>query len=126
MKMEFRIEGKLVIIEAEGNISLKILDEEVSVPAPAVPQPALYVLPPAVASPVNPGLFGKLSALRKQLAGEQKVPPYVIFNDKTLLEMAEKCPQDLAAFSKIPGVGQAKLEKYGELFLSVLHEGVAV
>jgi ATP-dependent DNA helicase RecQ len=48
----------------------------------------------------------------------------MVFHDKALLEMVEVKPQNLAAFGKISGVGQAKLEKYGEKFLAVIN-GVA-
>ena len=53
-----------------------------------------------------------------QPAREQGVPPYVIFHDSTLIEMQAKRPQTLAAFSEISGVGQHKLEHYGEIFLA--------
>jgi len=48
------------------------------------------------------------------------VPPYVIFHDSTLREMAARKPQTLAEFAMIPGVGQTKLARYGESFLQVI------
>jgi ATP-dependent DNA helicase RecQ len=62
-------------------------------------------------------LFERLRTLRKRLAVEQAVPPYVIFHDKTLALMARRRPLSLEALLGISGVGQAKLEKYGEAFL---------
>ncbi len=65
-------------------------------------------------------LFENLRVLRKRLADENGVPPYVIFHDATLREMATRKPATLAEFAMIAGVGQTKLEKYGELFLAVV------
>ena len=70
-------------------------------------------------------LFLKLAELRKELATADGVPPYLVFHNKTLQEMAKKMPQDLQTLSKISGVGQAKLEKYGAIFLEAIC-GVAV
>lgn len=70
-------------------------------------------------------LFEKLRALRKDLAQEQGVPPYVIFHDATLKQMAEVRPADLAAMKEISGVGETKLERYGEAFLKVVREVVS-
>ena len=70
----------------------------------------------------NNALFHKLSGLRRELASAEKVPPYMIFHDKTLWNMVEKMPVDLSALGNISGVGKAKLEKFGEKFLSALNE----
>ena len=71
------------------------------------------------------GLFSRLAGLRTELALAGGVPPYVVFKDSTLHEMAEKLPQDYEAFSRISGVGKAKLEKYGDIFIEAIREGVA-
>lgn len=63
-------------------------------------------------------LFDRLRQLRKQIADEQSVPPYVIFHDSTLKLMAQVQPQSLAEFGEISGVGARKLEQYGSRFLS--------
>ncbi len=68
--------------------------------------------------------FDKLRALRKRIAGEQGVPPFVIFGDKTLHAMAYYLPSDLQGMSKIFGVGQKKLEAFGEEFLATIAEQV--
>ncbi|MDP2806473.1 MAG: DNA helicase RecQ [Gallionellaceae bacterium] len=65
-------------------------------------------------------LWQALKAKRMELAREQGVPPYVIFHDSTLLEMLNRKPQTLNEMAQISGVGQAKLVKYGDDFLSVL------
>ena len=66
-------------------------------------------------------LFEKLRAKRLELARAQNVPPYVIFHDRTLLEMAVRCPRSVAELAAIPGVGAAKLARYGEEFLAVIN-----
>ncbi|MDP2245528.1 DNA helicase RecQ [Pseudomonas sp.] len=61
-----------------------------------------------------------LRALRRKLAEEHAVPPYVIFPDATLLEMLRSKPGSLAEMAQVSGVGARKLERYGEAFLEVL------
>jgi ATP-dependent DNA helicase RecQ len=68
----------------------------------------------------NNALFAILRQKRKEIADDAKVPPYVIFSDKTLIEMAAYYPQSAESLLNISGVGQAKAEKYGEAFLSVI------
>lgn len=63
-----------------------------------------------------------LRACRKQLADKQGVPPYVIFHDTTLFDMLERKPQTLDELAGVSGVGAAKLEKYGEIFLAAIAE----
>ena len=65
-------------------------------------------------------LFEALRAERMRLAREQSVPPYVVFPDTTLRAMAEARPSTPGEMLALPGVGQAKLERYGEAFLAVL------
>ena len=67
-------------------------------------------------------LWLALKAKRMELAKEQGVPPYVIFHDSTLLEIHQQKPASLSAMSLITGVGQAKLERYGDEFLQVLED----
>ena len=69
--------------------------------------------------PVEEKLWLKLKAKRSELAREQGVPPYVIFHDSTLQEMMKVQPKTLAQFKGIGGVGQTKLERYGEHFVEV-------
>ncbi len=67
-------------------------------------------------------LWLALKACRMALAREQGVPPYVIFHDSTLLEMHDRRPASLAELSRISGVGQGKLARYGDDFLKVIEE----
>lgn len=61
-----------------------------------------------------------LRACRKELADKQGVPPYVIFHDTTLFGMLERKPRTLEELAEVSGVGAAKLEKYGEIFLEAI------
>ena len=64
--------------------------------------------------------FEILRALRAEIAREEKVPPYIVFSDKTLLQMCIKKPTNKNAMLKVSGVGEFKFEKYGERFLEVI------
>ncbi|MCP4926332.1 MAG: DNA helicase RecQ [Gammaproteobacteria bacterium] len=68
-------------------------------------------------------LWEALRECRQQLAAEHNVPPYVVFHDSTLRQMVNERPTDPEALLEISGVGQAKLEKYGETFLGVIRQG---
>lgn len=65
----------------------------------------------------NTALFETLRQLRLQIAREESVPPYIVFTDKTLIDMCEKLPQSEAEMLDVSGVGQNKLKKYGQRFL---------
>ncbi len=65
-------------------------------------------------------LFDDLRALRRELADEAGVPAYIVFGDKVLLEMVARRPTDERELLRVPGVGEAKLERYGSAFLRVL------
>jgi len=69
-------------------------------------------------------LFAKLRKLRKTLADENNVPPYVVFNDTTLLEMAEQLPVSPSELLDITGVGQRKLEKFGRPFMAMIRDHI--
>ena len=68
------------------------------------------------------GLFAILRQRRKDMADEAGIPPYVIFPDRTLMEMAAYFPQSQESLLKISGVGQVKARQYGEAFLEVIRE----
>jgi ATP-dependent DNA helicase RecQ len=68
-------------------------------------------------------MFERLRAARRTLATEAKVPPYVIFHDSTLREIAAAMPNSLDELARVQGVGAAKLERFGETMLAALHEG---
>jgi ATP-dependent DNA helicase RecQ len=82
-------------------------------PAPAAPTP----------EEVDPDLLAALKNWRREQAREQAVPPYVVFHDRTLLEIAGRRPTDLASLGQVSGIGQAKLERYGAALLALIHRG---
>ncbi len=69
-------------------------------------------------------LFDKLRALRLEIAREEKMPPYIVFSDKTLIDMAAKMPVNKEEMMNVSGVGENKFTKYGERFLSVIKEEI--
>ncbi|MFH2132232.1 MAG: DNA helicase RecQ [bacterium] len=71
-------------------------------------------------NPQDQQIWQNLRELRREIAREQNKAPYLIFHDRTLLEMADKRPQTLEGLRGISGVGEMKLNRYGERFLSVL------
>ncbi|MBT1156715.1 DNA helicase RecQ [Aminobacter anthyllidis] len=76
---------------------------------------------PAIAGADN-DLFQALRRKRTEMARAQNVPPYVIFHDKTLIELAAVRPASRTEMANVPGVGEAKLERYGPAFLMVIAE----
>jgi superfamily II DNA helicase RecQ len=179
MRIEFRVEGRLVTVEAEGAVSIRVSDDEgagrlgadmatriqglrkgnseeacmpeadVAIPVeePVSPVPcaedmegmpgaadsvqmetdSVQVATGAEAAAPEHGvlLMERLVGLRRKLAAAEGVPTYVIFHDKALHQMVEKLPQDLEAFRSISGVGKTRLEKYGDMFLAAIREGMA-
>ena len=75
-----------------------------------------------VASAADAQLLERLRALRSSIAREDKVPAYVVFADRTLIEMAVRRPRSPYALGEIRGVGPAKIEKYGDRFLALLRD----
>jgi len=97
--------------------SAAILKGEASVQMPKALTTALLEKTESVC---DANLFHKLSEKRNELARKQGIPPYIIFSDKTLREMAEFFPQSEASLLRISGVGQHKLAQYGPEFLDIL------
>jgi ATP-dependent DNA helicase RecQ len=60
-----------------------------------------------------------------EIARTQNLPPYVIFHDKTLIELASAKPTSRSEMARVPGVGEAKLDRYGPAFLEVIAETLA-
>jgi len=69
-------------------------------------------------------LFAKLRKLRKAIADEENIPPYVVFNDATLIEMAEQMPITASEMLSVNGVGMRKLERFGKPFMTLIREHV--
>ena len=66
---------------------------------------------------VNKALYSRLSNLRKQIAMDQNVPPFIIFTNATLKDMAAKAPRTRAQMLRVAGVGEGKMQRYGDAFL---------
>jgi ATP-dependent DNA helicase RecQ len=71
-------------------------------------------------------LLAALKALRTAIAREEQVPAYVVFPDRSLVEMAVRRPRSVSALEQVRGVGPAKLQKYGQRFLAVIHRDPAM
>ncbi len=71
---------------------------------------------------VDPGLFEDLRGLRREIARESGVPAYIVFGDRSLRDMARLRPTTPAGFLKVSGVGEAKMERYGDRFLELIRD----
>jgi len=129
--------GNVSVIEDSGNVSVEILpvmeaflnDTDIE-PLVDGLQKIKQSEPLSKAVPevldISPDLlFQKLVALRKQIAKEEKLPPYIIFHDTSLKDMVSKLPVDLESMKNVSGVGHAKLEKYGIRFVDAIKEYLA-
>jgi ATP-dependent DNA helicase RecQ len=96
-------------------MSLRVVKKKAKAKGKAARREAKDALPAA-----DRILFEKLRTRRLELAKAANVPPYVIFHDKTLMEMAARSPRSEAELAGISGVGEAKLARYGEAFLEVI------
>ena len=67
-------------------------------------------------------LFEKLRALRLEIAKKEKVPPYIVFSDKTLMQMSQDKPSSREEMLQISGVGEVKYRRYGEAFLRIIQQ----
>lgn len=67
-------------------------------------------------------LFSELKGVRAKLAKKEGLPPYMVFSDKTLLEMVEKMPVDMLSFTQIEGVGEKKAIKYWKVFVKIIRK----
>ena len=77
---------------------------------------------PALELSFDPVLFGELRALRKRMADDRSVSPYIVFHDTVLRQMAEYLPCDLESMSRISGIGHRKLEQFSEPFLALIND----
>lgn len=77
---------------------------------------------PSPAQPGDPALLQILKTQRKRLADADNIPPYAVFSDRTLNEMAYFFPHSSPSLLQIHGVGQAKLDKYGDIFLQLISD----
>ena len=109
------LRGEETLVLAKPRTRVPTKKQRVRRTAPPAP-------PSSPASTVDEALFEALRALRKRLADEQSVPAYVVFSDATLAEMAARRPATYAELLDVNGVGQTKLERYGDAFLEAIAE----
>ncbi|HLH61173.1 MAG TPA: DNA helicase RecQ [Ktedonobacteraceae bacterium] len=113
-----------------NHLSWEILRKERGVEIPSLPQKKKSVdtRPEKAGSPSpapeseTDGLFQRLRTLRKHLADEQGIAPYMVFSDNALRAMAEQRPQSRSQFAQIPGVGSHKLDAYFMLFTAEIRD----
>jgi ATP-dependent DNA helicase RecQ len=96
-------------------------EQELSI---AVPPPRTRGARRRYEGPADP-VFDALREARRKLASDAGVPPYVIFHDSTLREIAQRKPSNLRELGEVQGVGATKLERYGEAMLAVLATAAA-
>ncbi len=102
--------GRKVLLGEEGVRGVKPKEKPARAKQPGVGTAS------GVSAEYDTSLFEKLRSLRKSLAQQQGVPPFVIFSDRTLREMSSELPVTPQAMAKIHGVGEKKLQRYGDLF----------
>jgi len=112
--------------EVLKGISPLVLSEQAEDPAASTLKPQGSgrgsSMAPLHTASVDPQLFERLRQLRRELAEEEGVAPFVIFHDKTLRNIAGYKPVTLAALLEIPGIGEVKVERYGRRVLGVVNE----
>ncbi|TDQ36790.1 DNA helicase RecQ [Thiopseudomonas denitrificans] len=99
-----------------GEVSLQLREETAKAAKPQRSQASQLV------RAHEQGTWERLRTLRKRLADEHGVPPYVIFPDSTLLDMLRQQPGSMSDMAQVSGVGQVKLERYGAEFLAVFND----
>ena len=121
--------GKSVLFQGKKIQLSKVVKEDLRVKSKRIKTPvlpAMQTLEKPTRSEVEPTpvedkeLFERLRQLRIQIAKEEHLPPYIIFSDKTLHELATYKPQSIAAFGTIYGVGENKQAKYGAIFVEAI------
>lgn len=116
-------EGYLALSEGQYPVvRLLPLAAEVLKGQQRVFQKVAHSLKPKVEGAIDETLFEQLRLLRRDIAARENVPPYIVFNDSTLREMAALCPTTEADFLRVKGVGEAKIRKFGLPFLQLFRE----
>ena len=82
----------------------------------------LKIAPQITGVDIDEDLLGRLKRKRMELASERRVPAYVIFSDRSLIDMAVRRPRTVEEFASVHGVGRAKLAEFADMFLKVLEE----
>ena len=106
------------LLEGKVSVSMKMAKEQEKTEKTAVKKKKKTA--GVLLSNEQEALFEKLRQLRMEVAKEEKVPPYIVFSDKTLVHMCQVRPENKAQMLKVSGVGEFKYQKYGERFLEVI------
>ena len=130
----FATSAGIAFIKESGNFSLKVAKKRLEKPAPKDSSKSSSGTKTAVRGMQNAAkrnkndlneaefaLFEKLRTLRYEIAQEQGVAPFIVFHDKTLVEMCLRLPQSEAEFLEVPGVGKQKAQRYAEAFIACLN-----
>jgi ATP-dependent DNA helicase RecQ len=116
--LSLNAQSRLVLREElEVHIAAAVRPKRAPPPAPAASRAGPPTTEPSAAPD---GLFDILRELRKRLADEHGVPPYVVFHDATLREMSVRRPLSVGEFAELHGVGEAKLARYAEQFIAAI------
>ena len=118
--IEFLISEKLIIVHNGQfpTISISDLGKEVLLGKEQVFRKEARIVQTTVEA--NDPLFETLRKVRKEIADREKVPPFVVFSDKTLKDMCVRRPKNSTQFLEVSGVGESKLEKYGKTFIDAI------
>lgn len=111
-----KLEGGQFPVVQVGNAGWRVLEGKATIQRRVEPQPT-KVATKVEETPEQAALFECLRKRRLELARDQAVPPFMIFSDRTLHDMARLQPQTPAEFLEVNGVGQAKLKKYGQIMM---------
>ena len=106
------------LLEGKVSVSMKMAKEQEKTEKTAVKKKKKTA--GVLLSNEQEALFEKLRQIRMEIAKEEKVPPYIVFSDKTLVHMCQVRPENKAQMLKVSGVGEFKYQKYGERFLEVI------
>ena len=106
------------LLEGKVSVSMKMAKEQEKTEKTAVKKKKKTA--GVLLSNEQEALFEKLRQLRMEIAKEEKVPPYIVFSDKTLVHMCQVRPENKAQMLKVSGVGEFKYQKYGDRFLEVI------
>lgn len=104
----------------DTKVLVKITDEDKAINRKLKPKKNIKGMDSLTSSGFK--LFDKLKELRLEIAREEKMPPYIVFNDKTLIDMCAKMPITKSDMLNVSGVGENKYGKYGERFIAVIKE----
>lgn len=103
-----------------GTVTMKVAKEQPK--EKAKPEKEKGRKLPKLEADVDPEMFAQLRELRLEIAKKEKVPPYIVFSDKTLAQMCVLKPRTRAQMLEVSGIGEFKYEKYGERFLQKIRE----